>query len=216
VPPIFHPSTNTFARLSLAGAGALSFGAIALAITVYHSPLETGVGREVPQPVPFSHKLHGTGIGIECRYCHGTAETSTFAGMPSNDVCMNCHVQIQAQSPLLAPVREGFANGQPVAWNRVYDLPDFVYFDHSVHVLNGFACETCHGRVDQMEALVKTEPLTMLWCLECHRHPERFVRPREAVYAVGWQPEDLSASQGTVLAQAYDLQRLTDCSVCHR
>lgn len=213
---IFHPSTNTFSRLSIFGAIFLVVALAWLAAAVTRSPYVTqeGVARE--QPVPFSHKHHVQGLGLDCRYCHTSVEESTFAGIPPVKTCMNCHSQIWAESPMLAPVRESFRTGRPLVWTRVHDLPDFAYFDHSIHVKQGVGCATCHGRVDQMPLMWQNASLQMEWCLECHRAPERFVRPRGAVFQMDWQPPANYAALGVQLVQDYNIQPPTHCSACHR
>jgi hypothetical protein len=175
---------------------------------------EVGVARS--QPVQFSHKHHVSDDGIDCRYCHTSVEESSFAGIPSTKICMNCHTQIWAESPILAPVRESFRTGKSLEWTRVHSLPGFVYFDHSIHVHKGVGCVTCHGRVDQMPLMWRENTLYMEWCLECHRNPERFVRPREQVFNMGWQPPVDQITVGQKLVQEYKIESLTSCSVCHR
>src|SRR5262249_46164795 len=138
------------------------------------------------QPVPFSHRHHVGGIGLDCRYCHTTVEVSSFAGIPPTKTCMNCHSQIWTNSAMLEPVRESFRSGKSIEWNRVHHLAGFVYFDHSIHVKKGVGCVTCHGRVDQMPLTWQESSLQMEWCLGCHRNPERFVRPREQVFSMDW------------------------------
>src|SRR5438874_9464915 len=172
MPQIFHPSTNTISRVSIAGLiGVLGLTA-AVAGGFFESTYLTGVNVPQDQPVPFSHQHHVGGLGIDCRYCHTTVETAAFAGMPASETCMSCHSQIWKDSPLLAPVRDSFRTGKPLVWTRVHDLPDFVYFNHSIHVAKGIGCESCHGRVDQMPLMRKDASLLMEWCLHCHRHPE--------------------------------------------
>ncbi|MGE3541223.1 MAG: cytochrome c3 family protein [Candidatus Tectimicrobiota bacterium] len=213
---IFYPSTNTFARLSIFGAVFLLAALAWLAAALTRSPYVTQEGVARTQPVPFSHKHHVQGLGLDCRYCHTTVEASAFAGIPPVKTCMNCHSQIWADSPMLAPVRDSFRTGQPLVWTRVHDLPDFVYFDHSIHVHKGMGCSTCHGRVDQMPLMWQNASLQMEWCLACHRAPERFVRPREAVFQMDWEPPPDRAALGAQLVRDYHIQSLTDCSVCHR
>jgi hypothetical protein len=154
--------------------------------------------------------------GIDCRYCHTTVETSSFAGMPSTQVCMNCHTQIWAQSPVLAPVRESLASGKPIQWNRVNALPDYVYFDHSIHVAKGVGCETCHGQIDQMPLTAKGESLQMTWCINCHKNPAAYVRPRDQVFNMRYQPPADQLGLGKRLVSEYAIQSKLDCSVCHR
>jgi hypothetical protein len=170
------------------------------------------------QPVPFSHKHHVSGIGIDCRYCHVGVEENAFAGLPTTAICMNCHAQIWADSPMLEPVRQSFRTGQPLHWTRVHDLPDFVYFNHSIHVRKGVGCVTCHGRVDQMPLMRQAESLQMEWCLECHRNPQRFIRPVENVFQMDWGPAVPQEKLGAELVRRYDIRvrQLTDCSICHR
>jgi hypothetical protein len=168
------------------------------------------------QPIQFSHEHHVGGLGIDCRYCHTSVEVSAFAGLPATETCMHCHAYIWTESPFLAPVRDSFRTGQSIAWTRVHDLPDFVYFNHSIHVHKGIGCVTCHGRVDRMPLLAKAQSLQMEWCLECHRAPERFVRPREFVFRMDWQPQEDQLTLGRRLVQDYNIARLTTCSTCHR
>jgi hypothetical protein len=175
---------------------------------------EVGVARD--QPVQFSHKHHVSDDGIDCRYCHTSVEQSSFAGIPSTKICMSCHTQIWAESPILEPVRESFRTGKSLEWTRVNNLPGFVYFDHSIHVHKGVGCTTCHGRVDQMPLMWREHTLYMEWCLECHRNPERFVRPRDQVFNMDWQPPSDQIALGQKLVQDYKIESLTSCSVCHR
>ncbi len=214
---IFHPSTNVISRVSIFGAlivvGAALFGIDA----VNRSPYVTEENMFRAQPVPFSHKHHVGGIGIDCRTCHTTVETSAVAGVPPTQTCMACHSQIWADSPMLEPVRASFRNDKSLVWTRVHDLPEFVYFDHSIHVKKGMGCATCHGRVDLMPLMRQQASLQMEWCLQCHRQPEKFVRPREAVFQMDWSPPDGNQlALGEKLVKEYKIQKLTDCSVCHR
>lgn len=170
------------------------------------------------QPIPFSHKHHVSGMGLDCRYCHTTVEESAFAGIPPTETCMTCHSQIWSEAAVLEPVRASFRNNTPIAWNRVHDLPDFVYFDHSIHINKGIGCQTCHGQVDQMPLVWKANTLNMEWCLECHRQPEKFIRPRQQVFNMTWQPPDDQETLGKQLVEAHDVNtsQLTNCSICHR
>ena len=213
---LFHRSANTLSRVSIFGAAFMAAGALGLLFLFARSPYETGVGVPIPQPVMFSHAHHVGSEGFDCRYCHISVEESSFAGMPSTATCMNCHNQIWPDSPALAVVRESFETGQPIVWNKVNDLPDFAYFDHSAHVLNGFGCETCHGSVDQMPQVYKAGPMLMEWCLDCHRAPERYIRPREAVFAMGWQPSEPQSVLGPRLVHEYGVAPSLSCSTCHR
>jgi hypothetical protein len=218
MPQLFSPASNTLARASivvvllLAGGGAWAWN------TFYWSPYQTGVGEPLDQPIPFSHKHHVAEVGIDCRFCHNTVETSSFAGMPSTETCMTCHSQIWSQAPMLEPVRQSYATGQPLRWNRVHDLPDFVYFNHGIHVNRGVGCTTCHGQVDQMPLTWKSETLYMKWCVECHRQPERFLRERADVFATNWQPPEQPTPQAIQRAHAFhlDARSMTDCTACHR
>ncbi len=216
---IFHPSANTIARVTIFGA--LLFIAIlaGVGLTVARSDQTTGVGIVQPQPVQFSHRHHVGVLGIDCRYCHHTVEDSSFAGMPATHTCMTCHSQIWNESPALEPVRESYATGMPLTWTRVHDLPDFVYFNHSIHVQKGVGCETCHGPVDEMAMMWQAEPLTMEWCLDCHREPERFLRPKEEVFNMDYQPPTNQVALGRQLVEEYHIlpaQWLTECYACHR
>ncbi len=214
---IFRRRSNAIARASLAGA-ALLMGAGSWTLhAVYWSPWTTRETTPLHQPVPFSHKHHVYGLGIDCRYCHSTVETSPFAGMPATETCMTCHSQIWKDAPLLAPVRESLATGEPLRWNRVNHTPDFVFFNHSIHVAKGIGCATCHGRLDQMPLTWPAHSLYMKWCLECHRAPEKFIRPRAEVFNLDWQATNQPAL-GKQLVTEYRVQtaQLTDCSMCHR
>jgi hypothetical protein len=215
---IFPPSTNTLARASIVG-GVLLLTAIGVFVYYFaRSPYVTGVGIQRVQPVPFSHKHHVGDDGIDCRYCHTSVEDSAFAGIPSTKTCMNCHNQIWADSPMLESVRESWRTGNSLQWVRVHQLADFVYFNHSIHVNKGVGCATCHGRVDQMPLIWKANSLYMEWCLECHRAPERFLRPREQVFNMDWQPPQDQLAQGRKLVKEYNVQSvalLTSCSTCH-
>jgi hypothetical protein len=218
---IFHPSTNTLSRLTIFGGAFGALGLIVLTYWIQRSPYVTEVNVIRAQPVQFSHEHHVRGLGIDCRYCHTSVETSSFAGVPPTYTCMTCHSQVWNDSPMLAPVRVSLANDEPIRWTRVHDLPDFVYFDHSIHVNKGIGCVSCHGRVDKMPLTWKAEPLTMEWCLNCHRHPERYLRPQEAIFDMEWRPEDDGTDQLTLgrrLVQEHHIpvDRLTNCSTCHR
>lgn len=219
MPQIFHPSTNTFSKVSIFGA-VFFIAALAWVLTeLFRSPFATRVNVAVEQPVPFSHEHHVNGLGIDCRYCHTSVEDSAFAGIPPTHTCMTCHSQIWADSPALAVVRDSYQTGESIPWVRVYDLPDFTYFNHSIHVKKGVGCETCHGRVDRMPLTWKAETLYMEWCLECHREPQAFVRPREEIYTMGWNPPEDRLALGRELVQEYGIaspNRLDDCYICHR
>jgi formamidopyrimidine-DNA glycosylase len=213
---IFHRSTNTISRVSLFGGAAVVVVLVATLAAINRSSYLTEVGVARSQPVQFSHKHHVSDDGIDCRYCHTSVEESSFAGIPSTKICMNCHTQIWPESPILEPVRESFRTGKSLEWTRVHNLPGFVYFDHSIHVHKGVGCTTCHGRVDRMPLMWRENTLYMEWCLECHRNPERFVRPREQVFNMDWQPPSDQIALGQKLVQQYKINSLTSCSVCHR
>jgi len=214
---LFQPYSNTFARLGIL---ALLFvilgGGLVLGATIW-SPYATRQDLPREQPVPFSHKHHVGGLGLDCRYCHTSVETSANAGMPSTETCMNCHSYVWQDSKVLEPVRRSWRNRQPIAWTRVYDLPDFVFFDHSIHVHKGVGCESCHGRVDQMPITYKAHSLYMKWCLDCHRDPAKHLRPLADVYKMGYVPKESQAILGPRLMKKYGIRRnLTECYVCHR
>lgn len=202
--------------MSIFGALFIGCGLLWVLNEVNRSSYVTDVGVALDQPVPFSHKHHVAGLGIDCRYCHSTVEISSSAGMPPTETCMSCHSQIWADSPMLEPVRASFRNDQSIRWTRVHDLPGFAYFNHSIHVKKGIGCATCHGRVDQMPLMWKTNTLYMEWCLECHRQPERFVRPRDQVFNMAYQAPSDQLDLGRKLVEEYKIRKLTDCSVCHR
>ncbi len=213
---IFPRSANAIARFTLVGL-LLVVGLLAwVVVMLMRSDLVTAANSNVDQPVQFSHLHHVGGIGIDCRYCHTSVEQAASASIPPTQTCMNCHSQIWAQSPYLEPVRASWESGDSLEWIRVHDLPDFVYFNHSIHVKKGMGCETCHGRIDQMPGIQQVSSLQMEWCLECHREPEKFVRPREAVFTMGYEPEGDQREIGRQLVQEYNIQSLTSCSTCHR
>jgi hypothetical protein len=215
VAQIFQARANILSRLSLLG-GVVLLGVVGLGLwLVPRSAYVTEVGVPRAQPVPFSHKHH---VGDD-RYCHTSVEVSAFAGIPPTKTCMNCHRLIWADSPMLAPVRESFKNGTPLEWTRVHNLPGFVYFNHSIHVNKGVGCSTCHGRVDEMPLVWRVNTLYMSWCLECHRAPEKYVRPRGEVFNMAYQPPKNQDDLGRKLVQEYHIQStrvLTSCSTCHR
>ena len=213
---IFHRSANTIARVSIFGAVFFIAGLLGLFAEVNRSPWMTGAQVARDQPIQFSHERHVGGNGIDCRYCHTSVEESAFAGIPPTQTCMNCHSQIFANSPFLEPVRESFRSGRSIQWTRVHDLPDFVYFNHSIHVNKGVGCTTCHGQVDRMPLMWQEKSLQMEWCLDCHRAPERYVRPRDAVFRVDYVAPPNQAELGARLVEEYQIQKLTSCSACHR
>ncbi len=215
---IFHPAMNVVAK------GGIVLGLLLVvvitwaAIEVYDSGYTTDVNVPRNQVVPFSHKRHVDGNGISCEYCHTSVATSSFAGIPPTYTCMTCHSQIFVNSPLLQPVRSSLQSNTPLQWIRVNDLPDFVYFNHSIHINKGIGCVTCHGRVDQMPLTWRQNTLFMAWCLDCHRSPEKYIRPREEVLNMDWKPPEDQRVLGKRLVKEYNVQvkRITDCSTCHR
>jgi cytochrome c7-like protein/class III cytochrome C family protein len=214
VAQLFGPGATQRFRAFLVGVPLL-ISALAVAWgVIYRSSFYTGTDMHIEQPVPFSHQHHVSGLGIDCRFCHASVETSAFAGMPSTKTCMRCHSQIWSDSPLLAPVRESYASGKPLHWTRVYDLPDFVYFDHSIHVAKGVGCSTCHGAIDQMPLTAKAHALHMRWCVDCHRDPHPRMRPPDEVFDMSYVPGHAPEAQ---LARL-DLPRgqRENCWICHR
>jgi hypothetical protein len=216
MPQIFRPSANTLSKVSLAGVLLLVGGTIWLAMVIGRSSYVTRAHEFVEQPVQFSHLHHVGDDGIDCRYCHTSVETGPFAGIPPTKTCMNCHSQIWANAPILEPVRASYRNDEPLRWIRVHDLPDFAYFNHSIHIKQGVGCETCHGRVDLMPLTYQEHSLQMNWCLDCHRAPEKYVRPRSEIFTMGYQPPVPQSELGPQLVQEYGIQTSTNCSVCHR
>jgi hypothetical protein len=217
MPQLFPPYADTVARFVLVAIVVVPFLAIAVAYWVSASEYVTNRSLTLDQPIPFSHQHHIGGLGLDCRYCHTGVETSAVAGIPPTHTCMTCHSQLYTQAAMLTPVRESLANGRPIHWNKVNKLPDYVYFDHSIHVAKGVGCATCHGDVAQMPLMRQAETLTMSWCLDCHRNPASKLRPVSAVFDPDWQFPADQAERGVVLAhQVIDNKHLTDCSVCHR
>ena len=216
MPQIFHRSANTLSKLSLAGLLIVVGSLIFTAILVARSNYVTRAHEYVEQPVQFSHRHHVKDDGIDCRYCHTSVETSAFAGIPPTKTCMNCHSQIWSQAPILEPIRASFREDKPVRWIRVHDLPDFVYFNHSIHVKKGMGCETCHGRIDEMPLTLQENTLQMEWCINCHRNPQNYVRPRGEVYTMGYKPSVPQSVMGPQLVKEYGIRGNTSCSTCHR
>src|SRR5687768_7323771 len=185
---LFKRSSNALAKASLIGV-VVTIAFLGWVVSLLmRSSYVTGQHAYVDQPIQFSHAHHAGGMGIDCRYCHTSVEDSSFANIPPTKTCMNCHSQIWSTAPILEPVRASFRDNTPLTWTRVHDLPDFVYFNHSIHVKQGVGCATCHGPVDKMPLVYQQAPLTMSWCLNCHRNPEKFVRPREEVFNMNWTP----------------------------
>jgi hypothetical protein len=186
---------------------------------VENSSYVTGQQIMLEQPIPFSHEHHVGGLGIDCRYCHTSVADSSFAGLPPTKTCMTCHSQIWTNAPMLEPVRESWRTGVPIRWQRVNTVPQYVYFDHSIHIQKGVGCATCHGKVNEMPLMQQNASLQMSWCLNCHRKPEQFLRPREEVFSMNYQPPDDQLALGKELCDRYHVrssQALTDCYTCHR
>ena len=243
MPQIFHRSTNTLSRATIFGAVFIVAALIWVGYAVQGSPFVTYAGVRKPQPVPFSHQHHVTGLGIDCRYCHTSVETSSFAGIPPTKTCMNCHSQIWTNAQLLEPVRASYRSGESLQWTRINQLPDFVYFNHSIHIAKGVGCNTCHGPVDTMPLMYQQASLQMEWCLECHRDPGKNLRPRDQVFNMRYRPPS-RGNPVTVDGQAFTDQDalgayligkyqvrigriqtadgqngvsdITSCSTCHR
>src|ERR1041385_4081488 len=217
---IFGKSSNSFSRVTLVCVFLGFFLFWGVVYAVYRSPYTTDVGVPYAQPAPFSHQHHVAGLGLDCRYCHTSVEKSSFAGLPPTETCMTCHSQVWKGAPILAPVRDRLATQQTIHWTRVNQLPDFVFFNHSIHVQKGIGCSTCHGAVDQMPITWKEHSLYMRWCLDCHEAPQKFLRPRDQIYNTDWQPPPDQLQRGQTLATEYHisanrLQQLRDCSMCH-
>ncbi len=218
MPQVFSPSADTWLRLVVAGGTATMLAIALIEGGIVRSDYVTGVGSAPEQPVPFSHEHHVGGLGIDCRYCHTAVEGAANAGFPPTHTCMTCHSQIWTGAPMLAPVRESLANDTSIRWQRVAALPDFVYFDHHIHIAKGVGCVSCHGRVDKMPLLARAEPFQMRWCLDCHRDPAPQLRPRERLFDMEWVPAGDGRATGERLMAANHVNtaHLTDCYTCHR
>jgi hypothetical protein len=213
---IFHRSTNTISRVSIYGAVIL-IAILGYAVNVVNqTSYVTEVHNARPQPVPFSHKHHVGELGLDCRYCHSSVEDSSSAGMPATQTCMACHSQIWTSAAILEPVRASYRDSTPISWTRVNALPDFVYFNHSIHVAKGVGCTTCHGPVAEMNITWREESLYMRWCLECHNAPEKYLRPRSEVFNAFYKPPADQEALGNRLMSEYKVRKLTDCTTCHR
>jgi hypothetical protein len=213
---IFGRKFNTIAKVSIVGAAVLVGGLLFLLDRLQRSPYATEVEWTRSQPVPFTHQHHVSGLGIDCRYCHTAVEESSSAGIPPTSTCMNCHSQIWTDAPMLEPVRESYRTGKPIEWERVHDLPGFVYFNHSIHINKGVGCSTCHGRIDKMPLTWKANTLYMQWCLECHKQPEKFLREKKDIYNMEWKPRADQMSFGMKLREANHVESNIHCSTCHR
>jgi hypothetical protein len=229
---IFPRSSNAIARASLFGAVFVVGGLFGMLYIFQSSPYITHAGVHKSQPVPFSHQHHVTGLGIDCRYCHTSVEQSSFAGIPPTKTCMNCHAQIWTNAAYLEPVRESFRSGKSLEWTRVNQVPNFVYFNHSIHINKGVGCDICHGPVDRMPYMYQFASLQMEFCLNCHRAPEKYLRPREQVFNMRYDAPSTSepvvmdgvayAGQlelGQALKKKYkvrSVEDITSCNTCHR
>jgi hypothetical protein len=212
---IFPKWTNRLPVYFVSGAVVILTAVVGI-FWFYGSPKYSDVGYRPKQPVPYSHKLHAGDLGLDCRYCHSQVETSAAAGVPPTQTCMNCHKLILPESEKLLPVRESWSKRLPIMWVRVHNLPDFVYFDHSVHLNAGVGCASCHGNVAQMDVVMQKEPLSMSWCLDCHRNPDRHLRPREELTNMNWTPPVEQLELARRIRAEKGINPTVDCSGCHR
>jgi len=215
---IFGPRANLVTNATLLALASLALFAAFLIWGVPLMHYNTQVSLTALQPVQFSHQHHVSGLGIDCRYCHSSVEFAPSAGMPPTETCMTCHSQIWTNAAMLEPVRRSWMTGEPIHWQRVHNLPDFAYFNHSIHIAKGIGCNTCHGPVDQMPLTWQQSSLQMDWCLNCHRHPEQYIRPKSEVFNMGYQYPPDQGAFGTKLVEEYHVQKqqLDDCYICHR
>lgn len=222
MPQIFTASADTRLRAALLLFVLLGLASVLLIGGYMDSSYATLVGWVRNQPVPFSHEHHVGGLGIDCRYCHSSVEMSARAGLPATHICMSCHSQIWTGAQMLAPVRQSLASGNPLEWQRVARVPNYVYFNHSIHVARGVPCVTCHGRVDKMPLMMRAQPFQMQWCLDCHRNPAPHLRPPEQVTRMDWSDWDKAPEKhrqyGELMMTAYGIQpsKLINCNICHR
>jgi hypothetical protein len=215
---LFPKSANYLAPASIAALVLVAGGAVGSLLALDYAGFNQRRGETVEQTVPFSHEHHVAGLGIDCRYCHTSVEKSATAGVPPTSTCYNCHKIVWNEAPMLEPVRSSYRTGQPLEWTKVHDLPDFTYFNHSIHVAKGMGCATCHGPVQQMRLMRSAQPLQMRWCLECHRNPEKFIRPKEEIYNMTWKAKD-QETLGRELVEKYEVRppaEITSCGTCHR
>lgn len=214
--PLFRPRHNTIAQVSLFVGALVALSVVGGLLTYVRTPYARGMQDPIEQPIQFDHRHHTRDEGIDCRYCHNTVDKSPSAGIPATSLCLNCHSQVWNKSPLLEPVRDSFFNDKPLHWRRVYRVPDFVFFNHSIHVNKGVGCASCHGRVDTMAAVEKASDLTMGWCLDCHRNPEKHIRPVEEVTNMTWRVEGDAEEAGKRQAEINHVHTRTSCTTCHR
>lgn len=213
---LFRPSSNTLAKVSIAAVVFLAGSTLAVGYIMDRGPWMTDVRIAPAQPIYFSHKHHVGDDGIDCRYCHTGVETSHYAGIPPTETCMTCHSQIWTNASVTQPIRDSWTSGKSIEWTRVHDLPDFVYFNHSIHINKGIGCSTCHGQVNQMPWVYKVNTLYMNWCINCHRNPGKYIRPKSEVFNMDYQYPSNQAQLGAQLVKEYHVQSLTDCFTCHR
>ncbi len=216
---LFPPSSNIVSKLSILAIVVLVAAGSGGLIWYAHSSAFTKVGVPFPQPVPFPHSLHVGTLKMNCRYCHEAVDQSSFADLPPAETCMSCHSQIATNDPVLQPVRDSYNNGTPIQWTRVNSLPDYVYFNHEIHIAKGVGCETCHGRMDQVQTAVRARYFYMDTCTECHRDPAPYLRPQANIYDMGYKPSEPQSILGPQLMKAYNIlpaSQLINCSICHR
>jgi hypothetical protein len=212
---IFPRWTNQLPLYAALG-GVVAAGLLVGGVWYYFSPKYTDVGYQPTQPVPYSHKLHAGDLGLNCMYCHATVDRAPAAVVPPTKVCMNCHHLVKRDSELLAPIRASMTSGRPMQWVRVHNLPGYAYFDHRPHLRAGVGCSTCHGRIDQMEVVTQAQPLSMSWCLDCHRDPDPYLRAEGEVTTMDWVAPKNQAELATEIKRAKHLKPPTDCTGCHR
>ncbi|HEY2801180.1 MAG TPA: cytochrome c3 family protein [Chthoniobacterales bacterium] len=238
----FFPKWTNWLPLKMTVCGTILVIAIIGATWYYDTPKYTRVGYQPIQPVPFPHDVHVTQLGMDCRYCHNAVEVAAASNVPDTQVCMNCHTQVQKDNPKLQPVRDSWTTGMPVAWVQIHRTPDYVYFNHSIHVNRGISCYNCHGPVNHMPVVYHAKPHSMAWCLECHRAPENFLRPDDQITNLDWKPDDVQPAAfvakygepagvkedwskkkhltqreiGLTLKQRWDIKPPTNCQGCHR
>lgn len=213
---VFPPWSNTAMRLAIAAVAGIAVTAVAAPMIAVRTPWARGQFEAPDQPIQFDHRHHNRDDGIDCVYCHNTVRRAATAGIPSTDKCMGCHDQVWNDSPLLELVRRSYFTGEPIRWARVHRVPGFAYFNHSIHVSKGIGCTSCHGRVDTMAAVEQVKTLTMGFCLDCHREPEKHLRPLDQVTNMEWSAGDRQMELGRALAAELGIRRLTNCTTCHR
>jgi hypothetical protein len=219
MPALFTPRANAIARGSLIAALCLVVAIPAALMGYVRSPLATGKHANIAQPIPFDHRIHAHDLKLDCRFCHSSVERAATAGLPPTVACVGCHNKVWRESRQFAPVRASIDSQRPIAWQRVNAMPDFVFFDHSIHVAKGVGCATCHGRVDQMARVEQTTSMSMDWCVSCHRDPAASLRPKEFITTMDWTPPRDSGAAHTLGARLVadnHVRSLMSCSTCHR